>query len=87
MTSHIRPEIQALADRGNVTLAEWRDLRMNSYEQELLIPKLTDEALIYTVDHMAKNCQIDQRRPFTTYDNAMIGLIVPELIRRLEPLR
>lgn len=83
----IRPQIRALTNRGNVTLEEWKTLRTNSWEHELLVPKLTDEALEYVVNHWVDNCQIDKRRPFNTYNDAVIGLVVPELMRRLKVYR
>lgn len=79
----IRPEIKALAERGNITLAEWDSLRMNSWESELLVPKLDNEALISVTEHFVKNCTFRERRPFTTYSDALCGLIAPELARRL----
>lgn len=83
MNDKIRPEIKALAERGNVTLAEWDSLRMNSWERELLIPKLDNEALARLTEQMVSNCVIDYRRPHITYDSAILGLAVPELVRRL----
>jgi hypothetical protein len=81
----IRPEVRALAERGKITLAEWEEFRGNSFEMELLIPELTDEALIHCANHMLDNCQIARQRPFVTYNEAVIGLIAPELIARLAP--
>lgn len=46
LDEHVRPEIQALAKRGNVTPAEVAELRINSWEWEHLIPAMNDEAFI-----------------------------------------
>ena len=79
----IRPEIKALAERGNITLEEWSQLRTNSWEHELLVPRLNNEALVHVTEHFVRNCMLGGRRPFTTYNDAVCGLIVPELVRRL----
>lgn len=91
--TQIRPEIQALADRGRITLEEWKafngkwgSFKGSSYEYALLLPKLTDEAIIYASELMAKNCQFDQRCPYRSYNKATMGLLVPELLRRLKKL-
>lgn len=80
----IRPEIRALAERGNVTLEEWKDLRANSYEFELLQPELTDEALLYAARHAIGNCGYDRGRPWRSYNEAVMGFYAPELACRLE---
>jgi hypothetical protein len=79
----IRPEVRALAERGNITLAEWEKFRGNSWEMELLIPRLDNEAFARVAREMVDNCRISGRRPFPTYNEAVPGLIVPELLRRL----
>jgi hypothetical protein len=79
----IRPEIGALAERGDITLEEWNALRINPWERELLIPKLDNAAFIHVTGQMVSSCVIDGRRPYITYDSAILGLIVPELVRRL----
>lgn len=79
---HVRPEIQELVRRGNVTAAEFAELRVNSWELEALIPALTDEAFTKHFEHVFANCSIERRRPFSTYNEATIGLYAPELLRR-----
>lgn len=79
----IRPEVRALAERGNVTLAEWQTFLGNSWEMEHLIPALDNEALAHVARHWAENCGNLGGRPFVTYQEAVPGLIVPELLRRL----
>src|SRR5215472_6560086 len=44
--SHIRPEIRALIERGNVTVEEVAKLRCNSWEWQSLTPVLDDEAFV-----------------------------------------
>lgn len=83
----IRPEVRALAARPEpVTLAEWKEFRGNSWEQELLIPRLDDEALAFHVEHCLKNCNYEGRVPSSSYDQLLIRLLAPELLRRLKRL-
>jgi len=83
----IRPDIQKLIDRGNVTPAEVAELRCNSWEWEALIPKMNDEAFVRFVEHALNNTGVNQiRRPFATYDDSVKGLLAPELLRRFRSL-
>lgn len=81
---HVRPWARALAERGDVTLEEWKNLRANSYEYQLIYPKLTDEALVYAGQHIVDNCRFDQRRPWSSYNEACMGFLAPELLKRLD---
>lgn len=84
MNEHIRPEIQALLKREQpVSLAEYSELRMNSYEQEALVPHLSDEALAWAVENVLKNCSQNGRLA-ATYNEAMVSPYGPELLRRLK---
>lgn len=82
--AHIRPEIAALAARPQrVTWAEYEPLRMNSYEQEEIMPNLDDDALTRYAECIVKNCQPDRNRPASCYDDALALLVAPLLIARL----
>lgn len=70
-------------DERSVTLEMKNKMRMNSYAQDDLFPKLTDAALTETAKHYLNNCS-QPRFPCATYDEAIIHKIVPELIKRLE---
>lgn len=59
------------------------DMRMNSYAQDKLPPKLTNEALINEAKYYKSHCR-KPNRSTTTYDEALIHVILPELIKRLE---
>lgn len=85
--THIRPETQALINRGNITLEEYRSFVGNSYEFEAMVPALDGEAFTYYVNHVVSNCSVDPRRPASTYNDAAILVIIPELLRRLENLQ
>lgn len=80
--SHIKPEIRALIDRGNVTCLEWENLRMNSWERESIVPAMSNELLARTIRYALKNCN-RRRVPASTYDEAL-QLYAEEAARRLE---
>ena len=86
LDEHVRPEIQALVKRGNVTPAETAELHCNSWEWEHLTPAMNDEAFVARVEHALANCG-HLKRPFTTYNEAVEGLYAPELLRRFKRLR
>lgn len=67
----VRPEIRALAQRGNITLEEYKALRCNSWEWEHIHPALTDETLICAIEHNIKN-----------YEDTLAILLVPEMLKR-----
>jgi len=83
LDEHVRPEIQALAKRGNVTPAETAELRCNSWEWEHLTPAMNDEAFVAQMEHAIGNCG-RRKRPFTTCNEAVEGLYAPELLRRFK---
>lgn len=84
MSDHVRSDIRDLAARPTpVTREEYEFMRMNSYEREVLVPRLSDEALIVAVEQCLKNCG-RVRTPAVTYNDAMVALYGPELLRRLK---
>ena len=46
LDDHVRPEVQALVRRGNVTAAEVAEMRCNSWEWEALTLAMDDEAFV-----------------------------------------
>lgn len=82
--AHIRPEMLALSKReAPVTLAEWKALRMNSYESHIIAPRLDDEAFAYYAAEVLRNSlPWDNSTPFITYNDALIGFVAPEMLRR-----
>lgn len=83
LDQYVRPEIQALAKRGNVTPAEVAELRINSWEWEHLTPAMNDEAFVARVEHALKNCS-PRGYPSRSYDDAVYGLYAPELLKRFK---
>lgn len=83
--SHVGAEILDRVRRPQlIGLAEWRRMRLNSYEFELVYPKLDDEALSQAASYCLKNCQRrDGRRPVDVYDDAAMVIFLPLLIDRL----
>lgn len=74
--------VSEIEDRS-VTPEMKKDMRMNSYAQDDLPPKLNNAALIETAKHYISNCS-KPSFPCVTYDEALIHKLVPELIKRLE---
>lgn len=74
--------VTELEDRS-VTIEQKKDWRMNSYAGQELIKKLNDEALFDTIEYFLNNvgrCQY----PATTYEESLINVVVPELVKRLK---
>lgn len=88
--SHVSDDtIKKLASNKEITLEEYKELRANSYERKLLIEKLDNEALEYSIDLSMKNTSVPNHASFvpTTYEEALIHTYVPELLRRLKNAR
>lgn len=66
----------------SVTKEQLKDMRINSYGQEEMFRKYTDDVLIDKAKYYISNCSRPSY-PCTTYDEALIHLIVPELAKRL----
>lgn len=78
---HVSDEIQDLAERGwAITFEEWSELRMNSYEQEFLLPYVDNETLVRVTKYYLSQCS---RHSNSTYDYAINEHIVPLLLKRL----
>lgn len=69
------------------TLTEERLVKMGltSYERQLLVPAMTNDCLIGSVEYCLKNVTLIGRVGFpVTYEEALINTYVPELLRRLQ---
>ena len=80
--NRIRPEIQNLIKRGSVTPVELSEIRCNSWEWEALVSAMNNEALVERTGHALENCSLIGKRPFPTYNESVIGLLAPELLKR-----
>ena len=67
----------------SITKEELENMKMNSYGQDEMFGKYTDDVLIDKARYYISNCSAP-RYPCATYDEALIHKIVPELIKRLE---
>lgn len=80
--SHIRSEVQELIKRGNITLAEYKQFSGSSCEHETIVPALNEQAFSYYTKHLLNNCFPSQKNPAKTYDETVVLVLVPELLRR-----
>lgn len=75
---------ERVASKVPITLEEWRTFRMNSWEREALYPLLDNEALIDTARHFKSNCKPPYYGKATTYDETLVHVILPIILKRLE---
>ncbi|WP_442636524.1 hypothetical protein [Rossellomorea marisflavi] len=64
----------------SVTIGMINNMKLNMYGRGSIPPKLTDEALVYTVKHFMTVCE----KPMRTASDYLIQILVPELIKRIE---
>lgn len=76
--------VSELADRS-VDIEMLERMRMNSYVQDKLPPKLTTEALIARAEIFKTNCGFRNKKT-TTYEESLVHVLVPELLVRLKEL-
>jgi hypothetical protein len=83
---HIRPEYRVLIERGDVTYEEFKDLRCNSWEFDAFYKVLTDDAFLTVLENtILPNSSIHRcKTPAGTYDESLISVFTPELIRRFK---
>jgi hypothetical protein len=85
--SHISEPIKVLCERpARITLPEYNELRMNSWERLEVLKRLDDEALLHVARQCLSNCQPDRRSPAVVYDDSFLTEIGPLLINRLSEL-
>lgn len=75
--------VQALIQRGNVTWAEYENLRLNGFERDALYPVLTTEALCKATEQSRSFCLPQRHYPTLTYDETLTHRLVPLLLARL----
>jgi hypothetical protein len=81
----IRESIKELAKTAHkLTLEEWNNLTLNTYERNYLYEYLPNYVLIEVCKRHNQNVEVP-RAP-TTYNEAVVAILFPELIRRLEDL-
>lgn len=81
----IRDFVKELAKRGHeITIEEWNNTALNSFERYYLFEYLNNATLL-AICKTYNQHTVPVRNP-STYDEAVVNLLFPELIRRLEPL-
>jgi hypothetical protein len=79
--SHVSEEIQDLANRGwSISDEEYKEMRMNTYEREFLLPYVSVECLCNIAEYYLSQCS---RHHDCTYDGAIAYRVIPEMIERL----
>lgn len=85
--SHIKPEIKEMNDKGEtITHEQFKDMRLNSYERQLIEPLLDDDAFIKVVDNallQEGNIELRKYEIPSSYREAVLRLYTWELMRRL----
>lgn len=79
----IRPEIQALVAKGNISLNIYKELRMNSYERWIVYPALSNRALAYAISEHLKQVAPFGKLP-STYEETCLHVLLPLLLARFE---
>lgn len=84
---HCSSEVRSRWRNGApITYAEWEQLRINSYERELLIPLLDDEAFAQFLRDYLKSGAIEQTpdfaKPPATYTEGVEQKLIHQLLQR-----
>lgn len=84
--SHISESVRLRAeDPRPITLEEWKGMRGNSYETELLIPKLDLACLVHQIKtSILPNCRRMEGGMPSSYDEGLVHSYVPALLKLLE---
>lgn len=88
--SHVSPEFMEWLDSKEILteadVDSYFDRKgMNSYERELMYPKLDDAALLRFANNCLGHCEVrDRPSPCRTYDESFMLVFGPMLIKRLE---
>lgn len=69
----------------SITSSQLTEYRMNSYARDKIFPKLKTEALVKEAEYYQSQSGLYQY-PAGTYNEALIHVIVPELINRIKEL-
>lgn len=77
-----RLPVASFADRS-IEPSIYKSLHMNSYAREDIFGKLTNETLIEATNEYLEQC-FKPPMPCSTYEEAIVHKIVPELLKRLD---
>lgn len=82
--SHISQWVKDRVKSGvPVTIKEWEQWIMNSYERHELYPLMDNECLKHTAQYFAGNCRPKTARVASCYDEALIHTLLPLLLDRI----
>lgn len=87
--AHLSPAVKArLADPLLVSYAEWKQMRLNSWERERIMLKLTSDALIQIIISYAEHIPHPKRAtpsgPTSTYEGTLLNVLLPLLTRHCQ---
>lgn len=98
--SHVNDWVKdRVASGREITADEWKGMRINSYEQQELLPLLATPLLVEHTRYCINNCGIEKPHPWNGrkggtdgrslavpphYDSAVVHVLLPLLIERLE---
>ena len=83
---HVSQAVKDLAEQKKdslISLEEYKELRLNTYEREYLLPYWDGETLMYIVEHNLQHCQ---RHNKSVYDGVLHDQLVPEMLKRFKQL-
>ena len=85
--SHVCDDIQELVKCAPITLEMYRSLRMNSYEQKFLHPYLSNEALVWKIEHSLSNTRsLGKFEIPRHYDQYLATDGIEELLKRFKEI-
>lgn len=88
LAENTRPEIQKIIDEGKeISLAEYRDMRLNSFERHQLYPLLSDEALLWLIEVYYSNIPVLYGKLPGTYIEGLVHSVLPIIIERYKSLK
>lgn len=71
-------------ENKSISPEKYQTFRMNSYARNEIYPKLTDETLLEQAEYYISQCNKPYR--ISTYNDAVIHLILPEMMKRFKEL-
>ena len=84
--AHVRPAVvELLRQPGQITWAQYREMRGNSYEHKLLRQKLDDDGVLQLYQSIM--AQIGDLSPYaltTSYPEAIVHELAPLMAKRLQ---
>jgi hypothetical protein len=83
----MKPEVQALVRRGQISVAETQGLRCTADEWHAVYLRLSDDALVHFAERALANCPRVDRGDAPASAYAVQVIFLPEALRRIQRLR